>query len=134
MAGFWPTADQDPSAPDYIVEYARIWQTRERVVFSKTLTQVDPTSRLFRGDIAEEIKKLKAQPGQDMIVGGPNLAATFMRLGLIDEYLLYVQPVILGSGKPMFARLDNRIDLELVETHTFSSGVVLLKYQTRDGG
>jgi dihydrofolate reductase len=131
MVAHWPTADKDPNAPDYEVEYARIWQSKERIVFSNTLTEVDESSRLFSGDIKTEITKLKEQPGKDIIVGGPTLAATFMKLGLIDEYLLYIQPVILGSGKPMFAPLDNRIDLRLVETHTFSSGIVLLKYQTR---
>ncbi len=131
MVAHWPTADKDPNAPDYEVEYARIWQSKQRIVFSNTLTRVDESSRLFSGDIATEITKLKNQPGQDMLVGGPTLAATFMRLGLIDEYLMYVQPVILGSGKPMFARLDNRIELEHIETHPFSSGVVLLKYQTK---
>ena len=130
MVAHWPTADKNPAAPDYEVEYARIWQSKERIVFSNTLTQVDESSRLFSGDIKTEIKKLKEQPGKDMVVGGPTLAATFMRLGLIDEYRVYIQPVILGGGKPMFARLDNRIDLQLVETHTFNSGIVLLKYHT----
>ena len=131
MVAHWPTADQDPNAPDYEVEYARIWQSKERIVFSNTLTRVDESSRLFSGDIVTEITKLKERPGKDIVVGGPTLAATFMRLGLIDEYRVYIQPIILGGGKPMFARLDNRIDLRLVETHTFSSGIVLLKYQTR---
>lgn len=130
MVAHWPTADKDPTAPDYEVEYARIWQSKERIVFSNTLTQVDESSRLFSGDIATEIAKLKEQPGKDMVVGGPTLAATFMRLGLIDEYRVYIHPVILGGGKPMFGPLDNRIDLRLVETHTFNSGIVLLKYHT----
>ncbi|HMT20422.1 MAG TPA: dihydrofolate reductase family protein [Promineifilum sp.] len=129
MAAYWPTADKDPTAPDYIVEYARIWQSKERIVFSNTITQVDGSSRLFSGDITTEIKKLKEQPGKDIIVGGPTLAATFMRLGLIDEYRVYIHPVILGGGKPMFGPLDNRIGLRLVETHTFNSGIVLLRYQ-----
>lgn len=131
MVAHWPTADKDPNAPDYEVEYARIWQSKERIVFSNTLTQVDESSRLFSGDIATEIKKLKEQPGKDMVVGGPTLAATFMRLGLIDEYRVYIQPVILGGGKPMFAPLDNRIGLRLVETHTFNSGIVMLRYHIR---
>lgn len=131
MVAHWPTADQDPSASDYEVEYARIWQSKERIVFSNTLTQVDPSSRLFSGDITTEIRKLKEQPGKDMVVGGPTLAATFMRLGLIDEYRVYIQPIILGGGKPMFGPLDNKIDLRLVETHTFRSGIVLLKYRAR---
>lgn len=131
MAAHWPTADKNPDAPDYEVEYARIWQSKERIVFSNTLTRVDESSRLFSGDITTEIMKLKEQPGKDMVVGGPTLAATFMRLGLIDEYRVYIHPVILGGGKPMFGPLDNPINLRLVETHTFNSGIVLLKYQIR---
>lgn len=130
MVAHWPTADKNPTAPDYEVEYARIWQSKERIVFSNTLTQVDESSRLFSGDIVTEITKLKEQPGKDIVVGGPTLAATFMRLGLIDEYRVYIHPIILGGGKPMFGPLDNRIDLRLIETHTFNSGIVLLKYQT----
>jgi len=129
MVAHWPTADKNPTAPDYEVEYARIWQSKERIVFSNTLTQVDESSRLFSGDIVTEITKLKEQPGKDMVVGGPTLAATFMRLGLIDEYRVYIHPIILGGGKPMFGPLDHRIDLRLIETHTFNSGIVLLKYQ-----
>ena len=86
-------------------------------------------SRLFSGDITTEITKLKQQPGKDMVVGGATLAATFMRLGLIDEYRVYIHPIILGGGKPMFPSLDDRIGLQLVEPHTFSNGIVLLKYQ-----
>jgi dihydrofolate reductase len=86
-------------------------------------------SRLVRGNIAEEVNKLKAQPGGYMNVGGAELASAFMQLGLIDEYRLYFNPVILGGGKPMFRPLPNRIKLQLVETHTFGSGVVLLRYE-----
>jgi dihydrofolate reductase len=84
---------------------------------------------LVRGDLAGEVKKLKEQPGKNMSVGGAGIAAAFMQLGLIDEYRLYFRPVILGGGKPMFALLSEKINLELVETHLFGSGVVLLRYQ-----
>lgn len=129
MAAFWPTADENPSAPEYEIEYARIWKSKPKVVFSKSLEQVGWNSRLVRGDIAEEVNKLKEQAGNEMSVGGAGLAATFMRLGLIDEYSLYVHPVVLGDGKPMFGQLRDRINLRLVETRRFGSGVVLLKYQ-----
>ena len=129
MAAFWPTADQDPSAPQYVIEYAHIWKSKPKVVFSKTLDQVEWNSRLVRGDIAEEVKKLKAQPGRYMSVAGAEIAFTFMQLGLVDEYALYVHPVILGSGKPMFRQMPDQIDLQLLETRTFGSGVVLLRYE-----
>ncbi|HEV8456251.1 MAG TPA: dihydrofolate reductase family protein [Gemmatimonadales bacterium] len=129
MSDFWPTADADPSAPDYVVEFARIWRDEPKVVFSTTLERVDWNSRLVRDNIAEEVTKLKAQPGKDMNVGGPTLASTLMRLGLVDEFRPVVHPVVLGGGTPFFPALDNRIGLRLVETRTFGSGVVYLRYE-----
>jgi dihydrofolate reductase len=127
MFPYWPKAADDPSATKFDIEYARIWKEKRKIVFSKTLSQVGGDCQLFRGNISEEINKLKAQSGKDMFVGGPNLASTFMKLGLIDEYWLYVHPTILGSGKPMFPHLSKRINLKLIDTHRFGSGVVHLK-------
>ena len=132
MAAYWPTADENPSAVKVEIEYARIWKDMPKVVFSQTLDQVGWNSRLVRGDIAGEVNKLKAQPGKDMSIGGAEIAATFMQLGLIDEYWLYVHPVVLGGGKPVFRQLPDRISLQLVETRRFGSGVVLLRYQRAD--
>jgi dihydrofolate reductase len=129
MADYWPTAETDPSAPEYVVEFARIWRDTPKIVFSTTLEKVDWNSRLVRDNVAEEVTKLKAQPGKDMDVGGPTLASTLMRLGLIDEYRLAVHPVVLGGGTPFFPALDNTISLRLVETRTLGSGVVYLRYQ-----
>jgi dihydrofolate reductase len=98
-------------------------------VFSRTLEQVGGNARLFRGDIAEQVNRLKAQPGKDLSVSGAGIAAAFMQLGLIDEYCLYLHPVILGGGKPFFPRLQDPIALRLVETRQFNRGVVLLRYQ-----
>ena len=126
---YWETADADPSISEYEREFARIWKNSSKIVFSKTLEQVQGNARLFRGDIAAEITKLKQQPGKDLEVGGPNLASTFMQLGLIDEYRLVVHPVVLGSGTPFFPALDNPLKLQLIETRTFDSGVVYLRYQ-----
>ncbi len=132
MAAYWPTADKDPAAPKLEIEYARIWKDMKKIVFSKTLKKVGWNSQLISENIAEEVNRLKAQPGKDMSVGGPGLASAFMQLGLIDEYRLYVHPIILGGGQPMFRRLRDKISLGLVETHTFGSGVVLLRYQRAD--
>ena len=103
-------------------------------MFSRTLTHVDWNAQLFKGNLAEGIRALKAQPGKDMSVGGASLAASFMQLGLIDEYRMYLLPVILGSGKRMFPQLPEKINLKLVETRTFESGVVLLKLVNQDTG
>jgi dihydrofolate reductase len=128
MVDYWPTADTKPSSPAYEVEFARIWKNMPKIVFSKTLDKVEWNSRLVRDNIAEEITRLKAQPGKDLGLGGANIASTFMRLGLIDEYWLYVQPVVLGGGTPFLPALDSPLNLKLLETHTFASGVVLLRY------
>jgi dihydrofolate reductase len=127
---YWETANQDPSQPEYVLEFARIWKRLRKVVFSKTLEQVQGNTRLVREDIAGEITKLKAQPGKDMLIGGASIASSAMRLGLIDEYRLFVHPVMVGGGTPMFPALGDPIKLRLVETHIFGSGVVYLCYQT----
>jgi dihydrofolate reductase len=81
-----------------------------------------------REGAVEEVARLKAEPGDDLAVGGAGLAATFMRAGLIDEYRLFVNPVVLGAGTPFFPPLEERINLDLVETRTFGSRVVYLRY------
>jgi dihydrofolate reductase len=131
MAAYWPTADADPAAPAYLLDFARIWKGTPKLVFSTTLEQVGWNSTLVKHVDPDEISRLKQQAGSDIDVGGPTLAATFMRLGLIDEYRLLVHPVILGSGTPFFPAMEDRIALQLVETRTFGSGVVYLRYRLR---
>ncbi|MBP1137893.1 dihydrofolate reductase [Arthrobacter sp. PvP023] len=131
MAGYWPTADQDPNSTAVEVEFASIWRDMPKFVFSRTLTDADWNTTVMHDVVPEEIAKLKAQPGGDLAVSGANLAATFMRLGLIDEYRIYVHPVVLGQGKgrPLFESPDVRLNLKLLGTHTFGNGVVLLHYE-----
>ena len=129
MAGIWPTADADPSAPSYVAEFARIWRDLPKVVFSTTLDRVEWNSRLVRDNIAEEITRLKAQPGKELSVGGATLASAAIRLGLVDEFRPIVHPVVLGGGTPFFPALDNPINLRLLETRRFGSGVVYLRYE-----
>jgi len=129
MASYWPTADQDPSAPATQADFARIWRETPKVVFSRTLEAVAWNSRLVREGAGEEVARLKGQPGNDMMVGGANLASTLIGLDLVDEYRLFVRPIVLGGGKPYFPRLDRPLDLRLVETRTFGGGVVYLRYE-----
>jgi dihydrofolate reductase len=129
MMTYWETADENPSAGEPALEFARIWQDLPKIVFSTTLETVEGNARLVQDGVAEEVAKLKEQPGKDLAVGGAGLASTFTRLGLIDEYRLFVSPVVLGGGTPYFPALDDRVDLELVETRTFGSRVVYLRYQ-----
>ena len=126
---YWETADENPSASDYELEFARIWKAIPQIVFSKTLEQVVGNARLAGDSVAEEVAKLKEEPGQDLAVGGAGLASTCIELGLVDEYRLFVSPVVLGGGTHYFPALEKRIDLELVETRTFGSRVVYLRYR-----
>lgn len=128
MSSYWPTAGSDPSAKPVELEFARIWTDLPKIVFSRTLTSVDWNSRLVRDDPVDEVLRLKAQPGFDMDVGGPTLAAPLIRAGLVDEYRVFVHPVILGAGRPLLPPLDAPIGLTLLETRTFGSGVVYLRY------
>ena len=130
MIDFWPTADTQPENPSYIIEYARIWKDMPKVVFSQTLDHVAWNSRLVREDFVGEITKLKAQPGKDLSVGGPGLASSLVQLGLVDEYQLFINPVILGGGTPFFPSLPHPLRLQLIETRKFGSGVVYLRYKT----
>jgi dihydrofolate reductase len=126
---YWETADRDPAIGETEREFARIWQDLPKIVFSTSLESVEGNARLATGTIAEEVAALTAQPGKDVAVGGAGLAAAFTRLGLIDEYRLFVSPVALGGGTPFFPPLESPIDLELVETRTFGSRVVYLRYR-----
>lgn len=127
MVGYWPTADQDPSAPGFIVEYAQLWKPVSKVVFSSTLESVQWNSRLVRGDPVSEVARMKSQPGKSMGVSGLVLASTLASAGLIDEYRLYYVPILLGSGKAAFSQIQSRVALTPVETRTFSSGTVLVR-------
>ena len=129
MAGFWPTADTDPSSTELMVEFARIWRDMPKIVYSRTLERADWNTTIVRDVVAQEVMALKGQAGGDLVLGGADLAATFMRLDLVDEYRLYVHPVVIGRGKPLFPASDTRINLQLAETRTFGNGVVLLRYQ-----
>jgi dihydrofolate reductase len=126
---YWETADENPSAAEYELEFARIWKDIPKIVFSKTLERVEGNARLVRDGVAEEVAELKEQPGKDVAVGGAGLASSLIKLDLVDEYRLFVRPVVLGGGTSYFPALDERIHLELVDTQTFGSRVVYVRYR-----
>lgn len=128
MAEFWPTADADPAASPTMAEFAGIWRNKPKIVFSRTLAEAGWNTTIMRDVVVDEIMALKDQPGGDLSLGGAELATTFRRLGLIDEYRVYVHPVVIGRGKPMFLPVDATDDLRLVDTHTFGNGVVMLHH------
>jgi dihydrofolate reductase len=127
MASFWPTADEDPDAEPQMAEFAGIWRDMPKIVYSRTLEHADWNTTIVRDVVVDEVKALKEQPGGDLALGGADLAATFMRHDLIDEYRLYVNPVVIGAGKPLFQ--GAKLDLRLVENRTFGNGVVMLRYE-----
>jgi dihydrofolate reductase len=132
MTSYWPTAHLDPSTPRVEIDFAQIWNEKPKLVFSKTLDRVAGNTRLLHEVVPDEIAALKAQPDNDMVLGGASLGASFMRLGQIDEFLLLVHPVVLGCGIPCFPPLERSNHLRLVDTQTFCSGVVYLRYQCLD--
>ena len=121
LAQYWPTATE-PEAP--------LMNALPKVVFSRTLARTDWTnSRVATRDVADEVGALKEASGQDLaLFGSPQLASTFVRLDLIDEYHLLVVPIILGAGKPLFAGLEQRTELTLTNTEAFRSGTVCHYY------
>jgi dihydrofolate reductase len=126
---YWETAEQDPAAGEIERDFAELWRGLPKVVFSRTLDSVEgANTTLARDDLGAELSSLQESVGGDVAVGGAGLAAEAVRLNLIDEYRLFVHPVAVGGGIPLFPR-DHRVDLELVETRTFSSRVVYLSYR-----
>lgn len=124
---YWETADKDRS--EIAREFALIWQALPKVVFSRTLDSVEgANTTLARDDVRAELTSLQQSVRGDVAVGGAELAAEAAHLDLIDEYRLFVHPVAVGGGIPFFPR-DHRVDMELVETRTFSSRVVYLRYR-----
>ncbi|EME16491.1 hypothetical protein G419_20915 [Rhodococcus triatomae BKS 15-14] len=123
MAEYWPHVGDD--APSIEREFAELWTQKPKVVFSRTLTEVQWNSRLVSDNVVEEVRKLKAAGDGVMEVGGANLAASLIPHGLVDEYQLFVSPVVLGGGTPMFPSLDTRLPLRLVETRHFATAVML---------
>ena len=125
----WESQAGDPAWGRPEREFARIWQALPKVVFSRTLDTVEGNARLARDGLAEEVARLKAEPGGDIGVGGAGLAAACIEQGLVDEFRLFVSPVVLGGGTPYFPALERRVDLELVETRTFGSRVLYARYR-----
>lgn len=128
---YWDTAPQDDSLDDKELEFADVWKGLQKVVFSTRLSEVSgANTRLASGSLAEEISRLRAEPGEgDIAIGGATLAAAAAASGLIDEYRVRVYPVLVGGGTPFFPRAEQRVELEHVESRTFGSQVVYVRYR-----
>jgi dihydrofolate reductase len=114
--------------PDYIVDFARVWNATPKIVFSTSLTGVEGNSRLVSGDVSDILARLRTEFPGELSVAGPTLAAQFLKRGLIDEYRVVVHPAILGAGLPYFPALESPIGLRLLETRQFASGAIYLSY------
>jgi dihydrofolate reductase len=132
MEAFWPTADQRADSSEPEREFARIWRETPKVVYSRTLDSVGPNATLVRDVVPDEVRALAAGATGDLSLGGADIVAAFQRHGLVDEYWVYVHPVVIGEGRPLFPR-GAHIDLHLVETHAFGNGVVRLRYDVQRG-
>ena len=130
LVGYWPSASEPTDDPVITDRMNKL----PKIVFSKTLESVAWNARLVKENIAEEVTRLKQQPGKDIVIfGGADIASTFMQHDLIDEYQLIVNPVVLGSGKPLFNpdsfRSEGKCNFKLLKTTTFHCGNVVLYYQ-----
>ena len=133
MAYFWPTADEDPQGSEQQKAYSRLWKPMPKVVFSRSLGEADWNTRVA-DDAVAEVRRLREQPDSwHVLFGGAEVAGALMQADLIDEYVLYVHPVALGGGTPLFGGLDHRLGLELAGTRTFDPGVVQLRYRYSAG-
>ena len=136
MASYWLTVPGNPDSTPAELEHARFLENATKIVVSRTLDRVDwndaQNTVLIKDNIAEEINKIKQQPGKDIwFLGSTMLAQTFMQLDLIDEYRININPTVLGRGKPLFAGVTRNFPLTLLEAKTFTSGVVALRYEPK---
>jgi dihydrofolate reductase len=126
---YWESAPFDDSVSALHRDFTRIWQAAQKIVYSRTLDSVSSAkTRLERRFDAEAIRHLKSASGDDLTVGGADLAGQAIAANLVDELQLFVVPVIVGGGKPWLPQ-DVHLSLELVESHRFASGVVFLRYR-----
>jgi dihydrofolate reductase len=126
---FWETAEVSPDQCEPASDYAGIWRAAEKVVFSRTLDQVSSAkTRIEREFDVEAIQRLKAEAKRDISIGGPELAGEAIRAGLVDDYHLFINPIVVGGGNPSLPS-DARVELELVDQRRFDSGVIHLHYR-----
>ena len=127
----WETADTLSDQPPFVKDYAEIWQAADKIVYSKMLETVSSArTRIERDFDPEAVRRMKATAGRDISVGGPDLAARAIKAGLVDEWHLFVTPIVVGGGKKSLPN-DVRVELELLDERRFEGGVVHLHYRTR---
>jgi dihydrofolate reductase len=128
MVPYWPDIAKSHSETPAENEFADAFESLPRVVFSRTLESADGKTRIVRTNLRDEIMKVKQEPGKNILVGGVSLPAQLTELGLIDEYRFVVQPIVAGEGRRLLEGLQQRLQLKLVESKSFGSGCVALRY------
>ncbi|MER5645061.1 dihydrofolate reductase family protein [Streptosporangium sp. NPDC002524] len=131
MSGYWPEAERH-STHEHDLAFAPVWRAASKVVVSRTLEKAGWNARLISENVVEELTALKRSGARLLLFGGSSLASFLTEHGVIDEYRVFVHPVILGGGKPLIREQDHRVGLELVESRTFDSQVVLLRHRRAD--
>lgn len=133
MEAYWPTAAEQPNASKHDHEHSRWYKTARKVVLSKTLADKDHTdTRIIRSHLRDEIAQLKQGAGSEILVfGSPSATHALMAEDLIDEYWIFLNPVLLGQGMPLFKNIQHKTPLKLLSSKTFASGVVCLQYEVQ---
>lgn len=133
MEAYWPTAADQPGASQHDIDHSRWINNARKIVFSNTLKETNwDRSMIASGPIAQEVQKLRKEAGKNLLmIGSTSLSHAFTELGLIDDYYINLNPVLLGMGMPLFTRITETTNLKLVESHTFKCGVVGLHYESQ---
>jgi dihydrofolate reductase len=130
MVPYWPDVIKDPSATEADKEFARVFDSKKKIVFSRTLDRAEGNTRIVRTNLQDEILKLKQESGKDILVGGVDIPSQLIKLGLVDEYRFVVHPILAGGGRRLLEgiSLPEKLQLKLVESKPFKSGCVALRY------
>ena len=130
MEGYWPTAGDQPNASKHDLHHSKWYNQVEKIVLSKTLRGNFKNTRIISDNVESEIKKLKQASGKEVIIfGSPGASHSLMSLGLIDELWVFVNPILVGKGIPMFKEIRSTVNLKLLKSHAFKCGVVCLHYE-----
>jgi len=129
MEAYWPTAAETPNPSKHTLDHSRWYNKVPKIVLSRTMKNPKPGVQVVNDDLAAEIQKIKAKPGKNIVIfGSPSAGHSLTQLNLIDDYWLFVNPVLLGGGIPMFKNIPDQTKLKLVESKVFDSGVIAMHY------
>jgi dihydrofolate reductase len=133
MQSYWPTAGQQPNATKHDIEHSAWYNKVSKVVLSKTISENGLyNTKVISGQLSEHIKEIKAEDGKNILIfGSPSASQSLLNEGLIDEFWLFVNPIILGQGMPLFKGVTGTTNLKLVESKTFANGVIALHYRKK---